>query len=244
MTTPSAPAELTPESGQKSAPNIWFWLSGALLVLVLVVGVVVAVAPRNADENAAPVPTSTVPAPDTSDSICGLPAGDQSIPTVSAPDTVWELVGKMAAPTVENVGPGVINDDGIRTCFAHSPMGAVLAYANYGVLGSHPELAYPAMEYAVAPGPGREIALEGVRTNTPQGNGGTQYVGFRVESYTDAQATVSLAARNAHGVLAEITADLVWIDGDWKMSVQDNGQSKYAARAIPNLAGYVPWSGA
>ena len=71
---------------------------------------------------------------DTGGSVCGLPAGNQD-PVVGPPRASWALVGTIAAPAVEHVGPGVF-DGRDRRCFAHSPVGALVAAANIAALSS------------------------------------------------------------------------------------------------------------
>jgi hypothetical protein len=52
------------------------------------------------------------------------------VPVAAPPDTEWELVGTVAAPTApETIGSGVV-DDGLRSCFARSPLGTLYAAVN------------------------------------------------------------------------------------------------------------------
>jgi hypothetical protein len=64
------------------------------------------------------------------DSICGLPPGNQD-PVVGPPaGTSWTLIRDISPPRQSRgVGPGVI-DGHDRRCFAHSALGAAVAAAN------------------------------------------------------------------------------------------------------------------
>ncbi len=66
---------------------------------------------------------------------CSLPPGSQSIPQ-AAPQTAWQLVGSMAAPSAPaTLGPQR-TVDGFRVCFAHSPLGALFAAVNFWAEGT------------------------------------------------------------------------------------------------------------
>jgi hypothetical protein len=234
----------TPETG-KSPFSIWFWLAAALLVAVVVVGVIVAVSSANRPPSSEPTGSST-PAPPTSDSdsICGLAAGDQSIPTTAPPETEWELVGKVAAPTSPEVGPGDIDGTGLRTCFAHSPVGALFATANIYAQGADAALAVPSLEYFVLDGPGKAVAIATAREAGASGGGGIQVVGFKVVEYAEGEATIDVAFRNSSGGLASLPTVVRWDAGDWRLVVQDNGQAPIPPKQLTSLAGYIAWSGA
>lgn len=229
--------------------TVW---STILIVVVVVAAIVLAVtsAGSGGDPNAAPSSTGTVPPPDRSDSSCGLPAGDQSVPTTTAPESTWELVGRIAAPIDEAYGPGVIEPDGLRSCYAHSPIGALYAVANLYVQGSMPDLAVRNIEEHVVPGVGQEVALEQIKVAVAEGSIGgpgdvsVQFAGFQFLSYGPESATIDIAARNSAGGMISFVTEVKWSDGDWKLVVQDNGQPAVPMRQLPSLVGYLPWSGA
>ncbi|MDF1480342.1 hypothetical protein PYV02_14750 [Leifsonia sp. H3M29-4] len=220
-----------------------------LLILVVAAGIGVAI---TAGAGGEPVSTATpgTPASSSSDSACDLPAGDQSVPTTEAPEAEWELVDRIAAPTAAGIGPGVIADDGLRSCFAHSPLGALFAATNYYAQGSSPELALRNAEEHVAPGAGRDAVVAAIRSSAANGTIGgnpdvsVQFAGFQFLEYEPGRAVIDIAGRNSNGGVASFVTELVWVDGDWKLVVQDNGQPAVPSRQIPNLAGYVSWSGA
>src|SRR4051812_26504811 len=58
-------------------------------------------------------------------SVCGLAPDSQQVPQ-TPPDAQWELVGTIAAPKSDAIGPG-IEKGTRRLCFAHSPTGALFA---------------------------------------------------------------------------------------------------------------------
>lgn len=177
---------------------------------------------------------------------CDLPAGDQTVP-VAAPDTEWTLVGTVAAPSSADDGPAVTDPStGVRSCYAQNPTGALFAAANFLAATSDMAALEAAVEELAAAGPGRDTALEAIRTN-PQsvvGNGARyQIAGFTFLSYSQDVATVSLAIA-ATGGLAGVPLTVVREDGDWKVDLPADGNPAGQATSIDSLAGYIPWAGA
>ncbi|WP_459644194.1 hypothetical protein [Kineococcus sp. NUM-3379] len=196
----------------------------------------------------APAPADTAPAADPS--TCGLPEGPQVLPRQAPQGVTWELLDGTAVPSAPRTfGPGRVTD-GLRTCYAHSPTGAVLAAAGVFATTGVPSLVGPMMRELTAAGPGRDAALrrlaaEGVR---PEPSGpGVQVTGFQVLAYTAAEATVDLAfaVREGGGRTGYVSwpATLRWEDGDWKLVLDDAGEFTAGVQGLPDLTGYVYWSG-
>src|SRR4051794_35844273 len=138
-----------PSSDHPSSP--WaqrgFILAAAFIAGLLLLGVALLVLGSGRDDATRPGgnnppnsrPTTATPTrQDANASVCGLPAGNQHVPAVG-PQTRWELVGTIAAPTDPNtIGPG-IQEVKRRLCFAHSPTGALFAAVNFmAVAGGSP----------------------------------------------------------------------------------------------------------
>ena len=89
-------------------------------------------------------------------SVCGLEAVELSGTVTTAPTATWALVGTTAAPSIEGQGPGKIDGDGFRSCYARTPTGALVAAANYAAIGSYAPLRARFYDEATVPGdPGR-----------------------------------------------------------------------------------------
>ena len=110
--------------------------------------------------------------------------------------------------------------------------------------GSMPELARRNIEQNVAPGVGRDTALESLVESDMGSNVSVQFAGFQILEYSAERATIDFVARNSTGATISLVTDLVWIGGDWKVEVQDNGQPAVPPREVPDLSGYLVWSGA
>jgi hypothetical protein len=183
------------------------------------------------DDDGPAKPTPSVQPQAQSKSMCGLPDGDQEIPT-TGPKAKWVLVGRTAIPTNKQIGPGAIKD-GVPECFAHSPIGAVFAAMGIVAAGRNNDASKGAFQ-------DRMLRPDGSSPGTDDG-GVMQIAGFRVDHFDADHATVTLPARattgNKAGGLASVTVDLEWARGDWR-TVRVNPSS------LASLAGFVEWSGA
>lgn len=192
---------------------------------------------------------STISTPDDG-SVCGLPEGEQTVPVSAPPDTTWELVGTMAAPTAPDThGPGEVRD-GLRSCFARSPLGVLYAAVNVLASTTDPDLREPLVRDLAAAGEGRDAALRLLAEPQPPADTGTQIqvAGFAFLDYDQNAATVDLAVRaapmNGSGGYVHLAVPMRWEDGNWKLVVPPAGDLVTNVRALPDLTGYAPWSGA
>lgn len=182
--------------------------------------------------------------------VCKLAAGSQTVPTSAPAGTTWELVGTMAAPEAEGVGPGATTH-GVRACYARSPVGALYAAANFVAAASAPSLRGAAAAYLTAAGAGRELSLRRERQEGGQGEaksaeGNLQVVGFAFTSYAPTRAVLGLAMRvdaGQRGAYVELPVAMVWEGDDWKYVVPETGEPFGGLQRVASLAGYVPWSG-
>ena len=113
-----------------------WWPAAVVVGLIVTLGLILTAAGLLGGGGGAAPPSafaaSPTPAQDTS--VCGLPDVALSGSLEKAPSAKWSLVGTIAAPTVDGQGPGRVDADGFRSCFAHTPSGAVVAAANIAAL--------------------------------------------------------------------------------------------------------------
>lgn len=239
-------ANPTPSSdgGSIWSKPITVW-STVFIAVVIVAAIVLAVTSTGGKgEQTNPSPDdSTTPIQGSSDSSCGLPAGDQSVPTIAGPDVNWGLVGKVAAPSEpKSIGPGVTSKNGVRSCYAHSPSGALFAAVNMYAQGSSPELARASFEQNVLKSAGRDVVLADWKD--PDGLASSvQVAGFAFIEYTASRTVVDIVVTQDGNIVSFVT-ELQWSEGDWKFVLQDNGQPSVPPKPLPGLTGYVAWSGA
>ncbi|AOY74300.1 hypothetical protein ARZXY2_4801 (plasmid) [Arthrobacter sp. ZXY-2] len=99
----------------------------------------------------------------------------------TAPKSKWELVGTMAVPTdPSTAGPGTVGKDGLRSCFAQSPTGALYATANIWAASFNGYAKQVYLELS-ADSPTRDKAVQAIREGKDVGGGTTpkvQIAGF------------------------------------------------------------------
>lgn len=182
---------------------------------------------------------------------CDLPAGDQTIPTTPIHGTQWSLVFRHAVPSSPRFGPQVVDQDGLRRCFAHSPAGAVYAAYNHIVSMSPPDdvsddQAFSILRRIITAGPDRDAYFRYLETapDSPDDDTVVQLVGFKVLDATKNRVTVLVAAQAGTAYVSS-TWTLVWQDSDWKVRAPKAGErAGDPYTSIPDLTGFVPWRGA
>lgn len=227
-------------------------ISLGIAVLTVIVALICLVAllvhPRHATPTPAPRPAGPGAPQQVSDSACGLPGGDQTIPRDAPPDTVWTYPGgsTIAAPTSPTLGPGR-HANGLPYCYAHSPLGALYAATGYLAASGDPALRIPANRVLTSPGPGRDALLDALAPGqVGAGGGGLQITGFAFLSYEPGQAAMNLLLTYNH-VYLNWPVTVVWTGGDWKLLVpllpDGHGQTAptpISLQPVPDAGGYRP----
>lgn len=191
-----------------------------------------------------PTPVMTATADPATASVCGLAGYDTTNTLTATPETTWDIVGTMAAPSSTTSGPGVTGKDGFRSCYAHTSAGALFSVVNFTAMSSDNRLAAHLPDLVV-PGPGRDAAIKAGSASIGQSAVRIQIAGYTVTAYTADTATIDLAVAvtSSGGQLVSLPIPLQWVDGDWKIVLADNGQPVFAATPLQSLGGYTPWSG-
>lgn len=229
-------------SGPWTRPS--FVIAAAIVGLLAVLAIVLALSGGHDDKAAEarrPPPTTTqaTPAKPASGG-CSVPDGDQTVPTAAPTDTKWELVGNMIAPTAPRTyGPGRVRD-GIRECFAHSPIGALYASMNFwAALTSQPS---PEVYRRLAvPSKARDAAVAADASDGTDTLGGLQVAAFSFAKYAHQGGTVRLAFRVQSGGLFEVDTTLVWREDDWRIEVPLD-QNPVRGQ-LQDLSGFIAWDG-
>jgi hypothetical protein len=240
MTEPTVNEDQNPLTKPK------FIISAVVVAIIVALGIILALVPRGGG-TASPEPSTTSTSTSSGEptatsvaSVCGLPSGDQAKPATTPADTKWELVGKIATPTSPTqFGPGKTEANGLRSCFAHSPTGALYAAANMTALSSAGKADLVYQQLAV-PSPERDAVLKSSPTAAPN-SVTAQLAGFTFRSYEADRAVIDLAFKGANGTFVSIPVPLQWYEGDWKFVVPATGDT--GARQLSDLSGYVEWAG-
>jgi hypothetical protein len=241
--------------------NAWwtkptFIISAIAVILLIGTGIILfAFLGNNREPDAAPpaqpqttAPTPAVTEPASGESVCGLDATGGTTLT-SAPENVeWEFLGGIAAPKSTEHGPGVIDEKtGVRSCYSHTPEGALLSLAGRIAASGDPDLLLETTRALSIDGPGKEVSIQRIEERI--GSGSTtappiQIEGFRVLSYSDEKATLEVVASADSGselMYLTTSADMKWHEGDWHVMFEDDGSSGPVEGRVSDLSGYIPW---
>lgn len=244
--------------GARTRPGILtpWGISSIVIVtaLVAVAGVVtVTTLLRTNDTPTAAGSATTVADPG---SICGLSGYDTDQDGLfQIENTTWTPTGpqltkegvpiraaEMQLPSIDGAGPGTVADSGVRTCFARTHTGAVLAAANMLSASATPALAPELVEATTADGPGKQAAIDAAKNRHTRPYSDTfQIAGYQISSYDGDSAAVTIAMGQRSQLLA-VPVALIWEDGDWKARLTPTGDQPVDARALSNLAGFTPWA--
>ena len=257
---------------QKSAPSKWMISSMVVVAAIVALAIFVVVSNLGGkpavDTSAsttpagevspagAPMTSATAAAGSSADgeaSFCGLTAVEMTGTLTKAPVATWQLFGTTYVPAVDGHGPGKIDDDGYRHCYARTPTGALLAITNYEALHNPGTDAFTEkfVRTGTAPGPGREAAIEklneklkqsATESSNPADRQTFQTIGFRILSYNGNTALVETASKSSAGYKVAWVQHLVWAEGDWKMLLADDASSLTDPTLISTLDGYIPWN--
>jgi hypothetical protein len=244
-----------------------FVLAGLVVVLALACGLYLAFGGRGhhaaASSPAAPAPTavpttrspaarSTSPTKRASAG-CNVPPGPQAVPQVAPTDITWQLWRGVALPSSTSAGPAGAHGD-IATCFAHSPLGALLAAVQLPYRVGYSPQWLAAVDAMTVPNAGRQALIRLVRSSiATQGTGFLyaptpenqiqQVAAFQVVSYDGETAVIDLVERNESGTMGVAPFTVQWLDGDWRLVLAPTGALSGPAQPVSSTVGYIAWGG-
>ncbi|MFK4083231.1 hypothetical protein ACI2LF_03920 [Kribbella sp. NPDC020789] len=198
------------------------------------------------DPTTTPTPTVKPPVPGTGG--CKTAKPPQGIPRVAPVGVTWQFEDDMLFPSQQQAGPAAMDRNGVRSCFAHSPTGAV--FATFVLLAQikNPELTADVLATRVAPGPGRNVAIAQNRaTPTPRDeNRSGQFAGFKVIDYQPDRAIISIAVRFDERTIGALPVTMIWNGKDWLGKLQPDGSFNGSTQPdlLGSLESYVGFQGA
>ncbi|MCU1633059.1 MAG: hypothetical protein JWM61_1711 [Micrococcaceae bacterium] len=246
---------------EEESANVWwaaprFLISAVAVLLLIIIGIIAFVWMGNDDESEAAPPVQTQaasPTPSTSsvapnESACGLDSAEGTTLTAAPEDVEWEFLGGIAAPRSAEHGPGVVDEQtGVRSCYSHTPEGALLAATGRLAASGNTELLLETTRALSLEGPGKDIGIERIQRRIDSGSTTTPPIeieGFRLLSYNNDEATVEVVASGDSGSeLIYYTTSVVmgWHQGDWYLKYEDDGSAGPVDGQISDLSGYSPW---
>lgn len=179
---------------------------------------------------------------------CKTAKPPQGIPRVAPVGVTWQFESDMLFPLQQQAGPAAMDRNGVRSCFAHSPTGAV--FATFVLLAQikNPVLTADVLATRVAPGPGRDAAVAQNRaTPTPRDeNRSGQFAGFKVIDYEPDRAIISIAVRFDERTIGALPVTMIWTGKDWQGKLQADGSFNGSTQPdlLGSLESYVGFQGA
>jgi hypothetical protein len=238
--------ESAPEGpGQWLGGRRWTGVVAAAVLLIMVLAVLTWSRSQGDAPPPAAAPTAVVP---TGSTVPGVKVnnGDRAIPTSAPTDVTWQVWHAIALPFSATAGPSRV-DGQVASGFAHTPTGALVAYAQASsrfIAATDPgwQDVYTTM---IAPGPGRDentTAREKLHlTGMPTPGSFAQFAGFRFISYAPTEAVIQIASKDPNGpTYVAVVAHMTWLDGDWKW-VLPPSDAPSTKQALATLSGFVPW---
>jgi hypothetical protein len=220
-------------------------LPAAFLALVLCTGVVAALGGgNNASSSDATVSEPVIGdlGPDGSrPQGCRTDDSNQTIPT-AAPDTTWRPFNGAETPLSASAGP-LKTTGPLLWCFAHTPMGAVMAAHAISRQMSGPDWRTVTRQQLV-PGLGRDY-FEAMRESMDE-TGPLQttnaLAGFLVVKYSPTTATIRTLVRQATVMYVSIDYTVDWDGVDWKLRPLSIGGLYTRVTPVVSLVGFVLWN--
>jgi hypothetical protein len=223
------------------------------LALVVILGITVvathdsgkSTTPAAGGPSTAPVQPSATSSSGSGNS-CGLTDTSQTVPTSTPPNITWVLVKGDALPTSPAAGPGKVQGM-VASCYAHTPVGALIAASQIGDrlgIASNAD-ASEILKQQVVPGPARDHDLSVLSSGNDQNDGTVdgQTAGFQFVSYSPDTAVINLVSHMSNGTYNTATFTVRWLDGDWKLQLQNDGSDSSNVSQVSGLSGYAIWSG-
>ncbi|MEU5629682.1 MULTISPECIES: hypothetical protein [Streptomyces] len=241
------------ESGPYWKQRSW-QLSAGFLGLVVLVGGFVAL--TSDGDGARAAAASHGPLTDNSLQPDGRPKGchtddntGNTLPPKVPNDISWHTLGISRVPVSASAGPTRTSGP-VHWCYAHTPVGAVLAATVIPSQMSGSGWRTASRQQVVA-GYGRDV-FEFKRATVQDADNAAEtggapvasYSGFSVTSYTSEAANVSLLIRGAQGY-GTTSIQLRWEGGDWKIVPDGNGSLHTPVDIVQgDPHGYILWGGA
>ncbi|MEV6317817.1 hypothetical protein [Streptomyces sp. NPDC051776] len=237
-------SEATPFWRQRS----WL-LSAAFVAMIVLLAAASRVIPdEGADASAADLDgtngplTSGVRTADGRPQGCRTDDSSSAVPTSAPAGVVWKKIDLYAVPTSRTAGP-LKTSRAVWWCFAHTPLGAVLAAHTIPVHMSGPDWRPVAREQLV-PGKARNT-FAAQRSSFADADGAEgqvgSYAGFSLSDYSQQAATVRMLIKFPQGGFGSTSVSVRWSGGDWKVLPRGDGSLHSSLVEAQNNGDFIMW---
>lgn len=162
---------------------------------------------------------------------------------VSPPsDLRWRTIGGTRVPLSRSAGP-TQSSGPVLWCFAHTPMGAIMAAHVIPAQMTSPNWRTVAGQQIVS-GFGRDLFVS-QRGSISQADMQTRkngtYAGFLFSNYTADSALVEVLIKSPDGRYFHTSVSMIWSGGDWKVKPGSDGGLHSELASVSGPDGYVRW---
>ncbi|MBQ1027860.1 hypothetical protein [Micromonospora sp. C95] len=221
-------------------------LSAAFLALALCTGTVAALSGGHDASSSVKAPAGPVIGalgPDGSrPHNCRTDDSAQRLPTEAPRDITWRPLNGAQTPVSASAGP-LKTTGPLLWCFAHTPMGAVMAAHTISRQMSGPDWRTVSQQQLV-PGLGRDY-FDAMRASMPE-TGPVQttnaLAGFLVLKYSPGTATIRVLVRQAKALYASVDYIVDWNGVDWQLRPLNSGGLYSRVNPVVSLVGFVLWN--
>lgn len=231
-----------------------------LVVLLVVIGLAVLFLPkvfpsRPAGQDASTISPTSTPKTATSNSTApsaqDCPASPVDEGASGSPsDISWAVQYGNSWPVSASTGP-TKTIDGLGRCFARSPAGAALAAVNLTQTVRTADLAtaQKILDAQYVQNEGVKAAAAGIakayEAQPPQSRQWGRTMGFKVLAFTGDAAQILLVENwPQRGQYTGFTVNVVWSGGDWKVRLEDSGQTSSTPEITVDPNGFTRWEAA
>ncbi|WP_432838997.1 hypothetical protein [Dactylosporangium sp. CA-092794] len=172
---------------------------------------------------------------------CHTDDSDQKVPNAPPADLTWRQLNGAPVPLSASAGP--VQETGpVLWCFAHTPMGSVMAASVILRQMSGDDWRAVMQQQVVDDGNRKifEIVRSSQRTGTAQYTA-SKYAGFLIQSYGPAQALIRLLIQASPGVYGTVEVTVAWDGGDWKILAQPGGDMYGSPTQVNATGPFVMW---
>ncbi|GIJ75746.1 hypothetical protein SAMN05443287_103627 [Micromonospora phaseoli] len=173
---------------------------------------------------------------------CRTDDSGQRLPSEAPRDVTWRPLNGAETPLSASAGP-LKTTGPLLWCFAHTPMGAVMAAHTISRQMSGPDWR-TVSDQQLVPGLGRDY-FDAMRASMPE-TGPVQtanaLAGFLVLKYSPKTATVRVLVRQAGVVYVSLDYIVDWNGVDWQLRPLNSGGLYSRVNPVVSLVGFVLWN--
>ncbi|MEE4544496.1 hypothetical protein V2S66_21265 [Streptomyces sp. V4-01] len=170
---------------------------------------------------------------------CAAADRDQRLPTAPPPHIEWITVAGVRVPASPVAGP-LLRRDGVWSCYARTPLGAVMAA--HGITAHLSTASWRSVaEQQIVPGVGRDrFVFQRGFVDVPDTPITGGYAGFSVSDYSRTSAVVGMLIRREESYFSTYIW-MKWVAGDWRIEPDPSGSLYSPLESRMTADGFTLW---